>query len=59
MRVASVLLLGGGDGRTDEGEGAGRERNLARADAKESAELSKLGPEAKIEMVLVTALLAS
>ena len=47
MNAASVLPPRGGDGRVDEGEGAGRERNLARADAKESAELSKLGPEAK------------
>ena len=39
-----MLPLGGGDGRTDEGEGAGRERNLTWTDAQERAELPKLGP---------------
>ena len=39
-----MLPLGGGDGRVDEGEGARREGDLARADTEESAELSKLGP---------------
>ena len=39
-----MLPLGGGDGRVDEGEGAGREGDLAWADTEESAELSKLRP---------------
>ena len=39
-----MLLLCGGDGRVDEGESAGREGDLARADSEERAELPKLGP---------------
>ena len=44
LGAAGMLPLGGGNGRVDEGEGARREGDLARADTEESAELSKLGP---------------
>ena len=39
-----MLPFGGGDSRIDEGEGAGREGDLARADAEEGTELPELGP---------------
>ena len=44
LGAAGVLPFGGGDSRVDGGEGAGRERDLARAEAEKGTKLPELGP---------------